>query len=355
MPLAATLPSRISEEDLQTLRQLRENVAASEDADILVQNRTFGIGGAGHETIFLHDHLDGKLPHIRQHLKQLAKEAYAIAGWSGIPEVDLEARCLELIRYKGNNQTNDIGWHADGATLLTMAVMLSKLEEYSGGQVELRQANNIDADERYELSFGQAIAWRGWTNHRVSPVTSGLREVFVVEWWLDADCSVTRQPRADDSVEGVRRALQLDDTSANLNRWLGELLCDQLPCRDDIEAEAEAAFRRAQKLAAKEATATHALGNFLIGSEGVLQRAEGLRYLRHAHALDPTVARPPPPELGDVDVLLDKAWHLGCVVLFLALLMPLLMFLERRDKASAKTSATPVAKQRDTVRKTKKS
>jgi hypothetical protein len=44
---------------------LRAAVLASPDAGTLAVNRTFGIDGAGHETLFLHAHLDRALPAVR--------------------------------------------------------------------------------------------------------------------------------------------------------------------------------------------------------------------------------------------------------------------------------------------------
>ena len=68
-----------------------------------------------------------------------------------------------------------------------MVVMLSPSEEYSGGAVELRRSDaaGARADERYELRRGDALAWKGWASHRVSPVRDGAREVFVRTRILD--------------------------------------------------------------------------------------------------------------------------------------------------------------------------
>jgi predicted 2-oxoglutarate/Fe(II)-dependent dioxygenase YbiX len=84
---------------------------------------------------------------------------------------------------------------------MTMAVMLSGPDEYEGGAIELEQppeaaphsggsfrpplppAEEPRRVERHTPTRGEAVAWRGWTLHRIVPVTRGTREVFVVEWY----------------------------------------------------------------------------------------------------------------------------------------------------------------------------
>jgi len=58
-----------------------------------------------------------------------------------------------LIRYEGSetDKPDSTGWHGDGATLITLAVMLTDAKDYDGGAVEFYE-NSIK--ERYELAAG---------------------------------------------------------------------------------------------------------------------------------------------------------------------------------------------------------
>jgi hypothetical protein len=107
---------------------------------------------------------------------------------------------------------------------MTMVIMLSAPNEFAGGAVEFRRSTGAGAaaDERYSLLPGDALGWKGWTSHRVAPVTDGVREVFVVEWWVEEECADTLQPRGPDSGAGIRHALGLDPGSGCLHRLHGE-------------------------------------------------------------------------------------------------------------------------------------
>ena len=172
-------------------------------------------------------------------------------------------------------------------------------------QVEFRRstAAHAVADERYNLPPGHVLGWKGWTSHRVAPVTVGVREVFVVEWWVGEECAETLQPRAPDTVADIQYALQLAPNSGFLHRTYGETLCEQLPCGDDdadggaVASAAEAAYRKAALLTPDDATTIHNLGFFLLGADMHSVRAEGVSHIRRSHLLDPMVVGPIPTEL----------------------------------------------------------
>jgi hypothetical protein len=302
-PLAikiAAKDSGLGAAELKDLRGLRKAVRHSKYADKFFQTRTFGTeereggdGAGGHETVFVHGEMDRVIPGMRDRLTALAVQADATAGWGVLKGTVPNPRCLELIRYHAAADTatltnlDSLGWHSDGATLITMVVMLSSEDNFEGGAVELR---GDEAGEQYMLRPGDALMWKGWTSHRVTPVTRGVREVFVAEWWSGADCAVTLQPRDDDSVEGLKLALGLSPDSAYLHRELGATLCIQLPCKSpDLANEAEALLRTAVDLAPRDATAALYLGRFLHPSPYWSTHTEAENQIRRSHALDPNV------------------------------------------------------------------
>ena len=289
-------------ETIAALKGLRQHVQEAEHADQFIKQRTFGVNGTGQETVFLHAQLDERLPSLRAQLQAIAKRISDQAGWAlPVPpatEPKLTLRCVELLRYRAagagsNDQGKEgVGWHADGATLLTMAFMLSDPSAFEGGAVELRRNTGVDAgpDERHDdLRPGDVVGWKGWTNHRVAPVTAGVREVFVVEWWVGEDCADTLDMRGDDTEYGLRYAISKDAASGFLHRTLAELLCEQLPCDGDAEraADAESEFRLAAALSPEDAATVHGLGYFLLGSRFLPQRAEGVGHLLSSHRLNP--------------------------------------------------------------------
>lgn len=337
-PLALKIERGLGPGNIFQLQELRQTILKDDLREELSQHREFGLGGAGHETLFLHKHLDNAMPNLRQRLLDLALRADESAGWNVTSGTAVTARCLELIRYEGSEadpeKAASIGWHGDGATLMTLLVMLSKADDYEGGAVEFRADS---AQERYELDAGDVLAWRGWTYHRVFPVTRGLRDVFVVEWWLGEDCTTSLVSRGADSVEGLRNSLLKDPNSPNLHRLLGEALCLQLPCSDgETAAAAEAEYRKAVALAPQDPTAVHSLGHFLLGSSGyagIVRRAEGVRHLREAHELDDTVVGPVPEELGDLDRLVDKVRKFLLVGTCVIMLGVVVKYLERWESS----------------------
>lgn len=321
--------------DLLLLQHMRKLALESDISDRLVENREFGVGGAGHETVFLHSHFDDAAPHLRTHLRKLAVQAYDVGGWGAIAVPNLTTRCLEAIRHVGGREANSsdhVGWHGDGGTLLTFMVMLSKPDQYKGGAVELKDGNMY---ERHELELGDSLAWRGWTLHRVTPVTWGLRDVFVVEWWLGQDCTISLDPRSEDNIEDLRYALRLDPSSPNLHRYIGEHLCEQLPCSDsETETIAEASYRQAVALSPEDATTAYNLGNFLVGSPRIVTLIKGILWLRHAYLLDPYVVPPLPEDWAIIAQIVENSTKLLAGLAVVALLMWLLWKLEAEPAAN---------------------
>jgi len=235
-PLAWKIDGAFSEHEISKVFEITETASASQREDF----RNFGYGGAGHKVIYLHRHMD---PHLRRRMMELARMAESSAGWKSTTSFNLTARCMEMIIYRGHNDTTSTAWHYDGGTFMTIAVMLTQRDQYEGGGVHFRRA---DISESFDLAVGDALVWRGWVNHHVSPVTSGLRRVFVMEFWSGRECETSGIDRAGDSLNDLRAALNVDNESDNLYEKYGDALCDDWPC--EFAEEAEYAFHQYLKV-----------------------------------------------------------------------------------------------------------
>merc|ERR1712136_332497 len=101
--LAVKFPSAFSARHLRQLRDLFTFVEADEDSKHLMERRSFGThGGVGHETVFVHGHLNERMPNMLGQLWELAEAANLAAGWKLFGGVRKAVpRCLELIKYHG--------------------------------------------------------------------------------------------------------------------------------------------------------------------------------------------------------------------------------------------------------------
>lgn len=287
-PLAFKVTGAISAEDISTIQQARVQAHADDGSDPVTFRRNFGLDheeAAGHSVVFLHGVIDESAPMIRNKLSDLAFRIDKAAQWNvtqGLgsyvindpnqKQEALRARCLEYISYTGGNQddtSDSIGWHSDGATLLTMMIMLSAPSSFVGGDVYfMNEDGDENLHENYTLNLGDVLAWRGWTHHKTSPIVSGHREVMVVEWWIGEDCADSGVDRGADTVEGIKHAIKLDPTSSWLYLKLGNIICKRAPCETEAEArEAESAFRNAVSLAPRNAQRLRSLARFLGGFE----------------------------------------------------------------------------------------
>ena len=136
----------------------------------------------------------------------------------------LALRCLYLIEYTGNAE-DSIGYHQDGDTFLTTNIILSEPAEYRGGRFEMRRTGCVETygglgpdGKDTALKRGDVLGWRGWDDHRVTPVLGGKRRVVVAEWRCCSATDDAKDPhsRPSNTLDGLRHALNRDPESANI-------------------------------------------------------------------------------------------------------------------------------------------
>mmetsp|Transcript_108217 Transcript_108217/g.316507 ORF Transcript_108217/g.316507 Transcript_108217/m.316507 type:complete len:514 (-) Transcript_108217:57-1598(-) len=246
--LAAVLRGAASQEELQRWEGLRAEAETSTNRGLVRQRRNFGESAyaGGHEVTYLHRHaseaaLDGLWVLAQAALAALpAGSAVQQALQKNVGEGRPTLRCLEAISYFNEGDGDDartpaaepsdpsvLAWHHDGATLLTVAVALASAgRDYQGGELELRGPGGrrqLVAD----MQRGDVVAWRGWDEHRVRPVSSGRREVIVAEWWLGRPPSgeVFRPVDKEDDFNEV--LLHIDPEAATLHHGLATALLER--------------------------------------------------------------------------------------------------------------------------------
>ena len=189
----------------------------------------------------------------------------------------LALRCLELIEYD-SSESHALSYHVDGETLMTTSLMLSRSGSFEGGALKLRRVSARAGAvggvvggggggvvggggggvgvgggacvQSFVAAYGDVLAWRGWEEHMVMPVTSGRRRVLVAEWWSPHVHGDVREvdDRPDDSYEGLREAMSHDPSSPILRSlsasMLLELVRAALPSMAQMTEEEQEQLRR---------------------------------------------------------------------------------------------------------------
>ena len=133
----------------------------------------------------------------------------------------LALRCLEAIEYQGASG-HSLGFHHDGDTHMTVSIMLSAAGDFEGGDFEIRRKLRPAGDlayEKHRAERGDLLVWRGWDDHRVTPLVRGRRRVLAAEWRCCSaeDDSRPGEGRPDDSLTGFFSALRHDQSAAILH------------------------------------------------------------------------------------------------------------------------------------------
>eukprot|EP00941_MAST-03F_sp_MAST-3F-sp1_P000739 g739.t1 len=164
-------------------------------AHLKQHSRNFGTGTQhnilGHNVTYLHSHFDRVNPTLLERIEDTMLEHVVSADWR-IFELsqgkDINVRCMELIRYHAQErkegerkEDTGIGFHTDSLSLVTVAVMLSDEKEFSGGGFQIRD-DSLKL-HTYFPQRGDMMIWKPWLSHGVVPITKGLRNVLVFEWW----------------------------------------------------------------------------------------------------------------------------------------------------------------------------
>jgi len=86
---------------------------------------------------------------------------------------DIQVRCAEIHTAKKGGSLNDPG-HFDSGSVVTVDVLLSG--KFEGGMMTM-------SGEEIVFDVGDALIFPSYKYHTVEPITKGIRECLVVEFW----------------------------------------------------------------------------------------------------------------------------------------------------------------------------
>lgn len=97
--------------------------------------------------------------------------------WELLEDDSFQTKCIEYIQYK--DKGDNLGWHCDMGSLVTIVIMLSNSNEYKGGTFQCKDVNKvIDAP----LECGDIVVFSSdKCNHRVTNLIDGKRIVMCME------------------------------------------------------------------------------------------------------------------------------------------------------------------------------
>lgn len=171
-----------------------------------VRRRAFGTAGEGrlegvahgHTVTYLHSIFAREAPEVYSKLRALVMQVGRMPGWGSLgtyPE-GLGIRTIEHLEYSVREGRGDgLGWHQDSGSVVTLNVMMSESDEYEGGQLQYAYPVGSCGDvHNVTMKKGGVSVYYSMTDHRVTPLTTGRREVMVMELWDRAANSYPARP-----------------------------------------------------------------------------------------------------------------------------------------------------------------
>ncbi|KAG8470340.1 hypothetical protein KFE25_008761 [Diacronema lutheri] len=148
-----------------------------------------GDGSTAWRVLYVHagGAFQARLPATHAKLRAAAVEADHAGGWgilSGLAPSQWAVRCAEYHTMARSPGLSDPS-HFDEGSLVTVDVMLSRPGvDHDGGAFCTRESDGTDRIwGRGSWDQGDALVFVSHKPHFVSPVTAGVRQVLVVEFW----------------------------------------------------------------------------------------------------------------------------------------------------------------------------
>eukprot|EP00554_Chaetoceros_debilis_P006775 CAMPEP_0194072550 /NCGR_PEP_ID=MMETSP0149-20130528/267_1 /TAXON_ID=122233 /ORGANISM="Chaetoceros debilis, Strain MM31A-1" /LENGTH=368 /DNA_ID=CAMNT_0038752445 /DNA_START=145 /DNA_END=1248 /DNA_ORIENTATION=+ len=210
--IAVEVTSAISSEEVATVRALSggikncidEGKKSSMELDEIknlerhFEHRSFGEGKGGNDCTYLAPFLQSIVPGVAETVKGIATLAWRAASWDidvengeHIPNdnyfnpMSMGIRTSEHLSYNG---WRSLEAHKDVGSIYTIMISIKDPEDYEGGEFFLH--NSMFESTNVKLDKFSAIVFKSNTIHGVRPITSGHRESFVTELWINDDSPI---------------------------------------------------------------------------------------------------------------------------------------------------------------------
>ena len=117
----------------------------------------------------------------------LADEEYADEG-------PLLARCVEYHEYWERGRRL-CGTHMDAGSLFTADVLLCDSTSFEGGELLTSSVDGDGAMRMVPQTFerGDCVVFLSHKSHAVAPLRHGKRDVLVIEFWLECECTANHR------------------------------------------------------------------------------------------------------------------------------------------------------------------
>eukprot|EP00978_Attheya_sp_CCMP212_P020682 scaffold59478_cov70-Attheya_sp.AAC.3 len=155
------------------------------------EHRSFGDGQGGNDCTYLAPFLQALCPHVMMTVKDVANLAWKAASWD-VDEhthhpspMSLGIRTSEYLSYEG---WPSLEAHKDVGSIYTIMISIKDPQEYDGGEFFIQ--NSMLDSTNVKLAKLSAIVFKSDTVHGVRPITSGHRESFVTELWVNHDSPI---------------------------------------------------------------------------------------------------------------------------------------------------------------------
>jgi hypothetical protein len=125
------------------------------------------------------------LPGAASSIVHAIQKTFEQSDWNKMdisPPNELGLRSAEFLAY---NKTGRLGVHVDKDSIYTISVSLSNGNDYEGGYFHLYSEQAL-----FKVPRLSALVFFSETNHGITPVDGGNRQVFVVEMWEDDDTPI---------------------------------------------------------------------------------------------------------------------------------------------------------------------
>ena len=156
------------------------------------------ISPGGNDCTYLAPFLQSIVPGVAETVKGIATLAWRAASWDidvengeNIPNdnyfnpMSMGIRTSEHLSYNG---WRSLEAHKDVGSIYTIMISIKDPEDYEGGEFFLH--NSMFESTNVKLDKFSAIVFKSNTIHGVRPISSGHRESFVTELWINDDSPI---------------------------------------------------------------------------------------------------------------------------------------------------------------------